>query len=173
MSVSRQSVFSNMLWRFLERTGAQLVAFIVSIVLARILSVEEFGTIELVVVFINILNVFVDSGLGTSLVQKKDSDNIDFSTVFYTNVVFCIVLYILLFFVSPLIALFYKRPELTPIIRALGLTIVVSGVKNIQKCLNLEFFKKGQKNIYFQKAKKSLIFLINFARLQDCDYLGL
>lgn len=133
MSVSRQSVFSNMLWRFLERTGAQLVAFIVSIVLARILSVEEFGTIELVVVFINILNVFVDSGLGTSLVQKKDSDNIDFSTVFYTNVVFCIVLYILLFFASPLIAQFYKRPELTSIIRALGLTIVVSGVKNIQQ----------------------------------------
>ncbi len=133
MSVSRQNVFSNMLWRFLERTGAQLVAFIVSIILARILSVEEFGTIELVVVFINILNVFVDSGLGTSLVQKKDSDDIDFSTVFYTNLVFCIILYVLLFFCSPFIAHFYKRLELTPIVRALGLTIVVSGVKNIQQ----------------------------------------
>ena len=133
MSVSRQSVFSNMIWRFLERTGAQLVSFIVSIVLARILSTEDYGTIELVLVFITILNVFVDSGLGTSLVQKKDSDNIDFSTVFYTNVVFCIVLYLLLFFASPFIAGFYNRLELTTIIRVLGITIIISGVKNIQQ----------------------------------------
>lgn len=132
MKVSRQNVFSNMIWRFLERTGAQLVAFVVSIVLARLLSVEEFGTIELVVVFINILNVFVDSGLGTSLVQKKDSDNIDFSTVFFTNLIFCIILYFLLFFCAPLISLFYKREELTSIIRVLGITILISGIKNIQ-----------------------------------------
>lgn len=91
MSVTRQKVFSNMIWRFLERTGAQLVQFIVAIVLARILSPEDYGTIALVTVFITILNVFVDSGLGTALVQKKDADNIDFSTVFYTNLIFCLV----------------------------------------------------------------------------------
>lgn len=133
MAVSRQSIFSNLIWRFLERTGAQLVGFVVAIVLARLLTPEDYGTIALITVFTTILNVFVDSGLGSALVQKKDADNVDFSTVFYTNVFFCIVLYIILFFASPFIANFYKRTELTPVIRVLGITILISGVKNIQQ----------------------------------------
>lgn len=133
MPITRQKIFSNLIWRFLERTGAQLVAFIVAIVLARILTPEDYGTIALITVFTTILNVFVDSGLGSALVQKKDADNVDFSTVFYTNVIFCIILYAILFFVSPLIADFYKRQELTAVIRVLGITILISGVKNIQQ----------------------------------------
>lgn len=133
MPVTRQKIFSNLIWRFLERTGAQLVAFIVAIVLARLLTPEDYGTIALITVFTTILNVFVDSGLGSALVQKKDADNVDFSTVFYTNVIFCIILYAILFFVSPLIADFYKRQELTAVIRVLGITILISGVKNIQQ----------------------------------------
>ena len=133
MPITRQKIFSNLIWRFLERTGAQLVAFVVAIVLARILMPDDYGTIALITVFTTILNVFVDSGLGSALVQKKDSDNIDFSTVFYTNVIFCIILYTILFFASPFIADFYKRPELTSVIRVLGVTILISGVKNIQQ----------------------------------------
>lgn len=133
MSFSKEKVFSNLIWRFLERTGAQFVALVVSIVLARILSPEDYGTIALITVFINILNVFVDSGLGSALIQKKDADNTDFSTVFYTNVIFCIALYILMFVISPFLAEFYSRPELVPIIRVLSITILVSGVKNIQQ----------------------------------------
>ena len=133
MPITRQKIFSNLIWRFLERTGAQLVAFIVAIVLARILTPEDYGTIALITVFTTILNVFVDSGLGSALVQKKDADNVDFSTFFYTNVIFCIILYAILFFVSPLIADFYKRQELTAVIRVLGITILISGVKNIQQ----------------------------------------
>lgn len=106
---------------------------IVSVVLARILSPEDYGTIALITVFINILNVFVDSGLGSALIQKKDADNTDFSTVFYTNVIFCIALYILMFVISPFLAEFYSRPELVSIIRVLSITILVSGVKNIQQ----------------------------------------
>lgn len=131
--ITKQKVFSNMIWRFLERTGAQLVALIVSIVLARILTPEDYGTIALLLVFINILNVFVDSGLGTALVQKKDADNVDFSTVFYANVCFCIVLYTIMFFFAPLIAKFYKNESLVSLIRVLSITILISGVKNIQQ----------------------------------------
>lgn len=131
--ITKQKVFSNMIWRFLERTGAQLVALIVSIVLARILTPEDYGTIALLLVFINILNVFVDSGLGTALVQKKDADNVDFSTVFYTNVCFCIILYTIMFFFAPLIAKFYKNESLVSLIRVLSITILISGVKNIQQ----------------------------------------
>ncbi|MBR1404742.1 MAG: lipopolysaccharide biosynthesis protein [Treponema sp.] len=133
MNKSPQVFLSNLIWRFLERTGAQLVAFIVAIVLARLLSPEDYGIIALITVFINILNVFVDSGLGVALIQKKDADSLDFSTVFYTNVVFCLVLYGVVFALAPLIALFYKNDALTPIIRVLGVTVLISGVKNIQQ----------------------------------------
>lgn len=133
MSFSKDNVFKNLIWRFLERTGAQIVQFIVSIILARVLLPEDYGTIALITVFITILNVFVDSGLGGALIQKKDTDNIDFSTVFYTNLVFCIVLYTLLFFIAPFIASFYNNEQLIPIIRVLGITILISSIKNIQQ----------------------------------------
>ena len=126
-------VFSNILWRFAERCGAYLVQFIVSIVLARILGPEAYGTIALITVFTTILQVFVDSGLGNALIQKKNADDIDFSTVFYTNIVFCLILYTILYFCAPLIANFYNKPELVALTRVLGLTIVISGVKNIQQ----------------------------------------
>lgn len=126
-------VFSNFIWRFAERCGAQLVAFVVSIVLARILAPEMYGTIALVTVFINILQVFVDSGLASALIQKKDADNLDFSTVFFTNVFFCIVLYVIAFLISPLIGRFYHNMSLVPIIRVLSITLLISGIKNVQQ----------------------------------------
>ena len=128
-----QPVISNFLWRFAERCGAQGVSFVVSIVLARLLVPEDYGLIALVTVFTSILQVFVDSGLGTALIQKENADDIDFSTVFYFNIIFCCILYVLLFFCAPWISEFYGKPELTLIIRVLGLTLVISGMKNIQQ----------------------------------------
>lgn len=133
MENTSQKVFSNMMWRFFERTGAYLVQFVVSIILARILGPEAYGTIALVTVFITILQVFVESGLGSALIQKKNADDIDYSTVFYTSIVFCLILYLLLFFLAPLIARFYEDESLTLLTRVLGLTIVISGVKNVQQ----------------------------------------
>lgn len=129
----KQKVVSNLAWRFAERVGAQAVQFVVSIVLARILAPEAYGTIALVTVFITILQVFVDSGLGNALIQKKNADSLDFSTVFYANVALCVVLYIILFLAAPLIANFYNDPSLIAITRVLGLTVVVSGIKNVQQ----------------------------------------
>ena len=117
----------------MERCGAQVVSFVVSIVLARILEPELYGTIALITVITSILQVFVDSGMANALIQKKDTDDLDYSSVFYFNVAFCLVLYIGLFFASPLISRIYGSPDLVPVIRVLGLTIVVSGVKNVQQ----------------------------------------
>ncbi len=144
MKNTAQNVMSNMLWRFAERCGAYLVQFVVSIVLARILGPEAYGTIALVTVFTTIMQVFVDSGLGNALIQKKNADNVDFSTVFYTNITFCLILYLVIFFASPLIANFYDKPELVAITRVLGLTIVISGVKNVQQAY-------VSKNMMFKK----------------------
>ena len=104
-----------------------------SIILARILSPEYYGTIALVTVFTTILQVFVDSGLGTALIQKKDADDLDFSSVFFFNMFMCVVLYIVMYIASPYIAAFYNDKGLTPIIRFISLTIIISGVKGIQQ----------------------------------------
>ena len=127
------SVVSGFAWRFAERCGAQLVSFIVSVVLARLLEPSMYGTIALITVFTTILQIFVDCGIGTALIQKKDADDLDFSTVFYTNIVFCTVLYTGMFFCAPLIANFYCDLTLTPLLRVLSLTIVIAGVKGVQQ----------------------------------------
>lgn len=129
----KDGVIKNFVWRFAERCGAQLVTFIVSIVLARILAPEDYGKIALVTVFTAIMQVFVDSGLGTALIQKKDADDLDFSSVFYFNFAICLILYMIMFLLAPLIANFYRDESLVPIIRVISLTIVISGVKGIQQ----------------------------------------
>lgn len=127
-----KKISSNLIWRFLERFGAQGVTLIVSIVLARVLDPVVYGTVALVTVITTILQVFVDSGLGTALIQKKDADTADFSTVFYFNFVVCILLYVGLFFFAPLITAFYEMDGLTPVIRVMGLILIISGFKGIQ-----------------------------------------
>ena len=131
--MNNKSFINNFIWRFAERCGAQLVTFIVSIVLARILTPEDYGVVALATVFTSILQVFVDSGLGTALIQKKNADDLDFSSVFYFNFVVCIVLYIIMFFTAPFISAFYNDSSLTSIVRVASLTIVISGVKGIQQ----------------------------------------
>lgn len=130
---NRAKVISNLIWRFLERCGSQLVAFIVSVVLARILDPADYGLVAKVTIITTILLVFVDSGMGNALIQKKDPDDLDFSSVFYFNVAFCLVLYIGLFFAAPTIAKIYKAEMLVTVIRVLGLTLIVAGVKNVQQ----------------------------------------
>lgn len=131
-NITKKTLY-GMMWRFAERTGAQGISFIVSIILARILSPDDYGLVAMVTIFITISNVFIDSGLGVALIQKKDADDLDFSTVFYFNLVICTCLYLLLFFSAPLIARFYRESQLTNIIRVLSITILISSVKNIQQ----------------------------------------
>ena len=125
------SVMKNFLWRLFERAGAQGVKLLVEIILARILLPEEYGSIAILTVFITVLNVFVDSGLGNSLIQKKEVDDLDYSSVFWFNVVWCILLYIALYLAAPLIAGYYQNEILCPVLRVLGLQIIISGVKNV------------------------------------------
>ena len=141
---TKNNVLSNMAWRFAERCGAQIIQFIVQIVLARILAPEAYGTVAIVVVIANIFQVFVDSGLGNALIQKKDADDLDFSSVFYFNLIWCFILYGIVFLIAPFIAAFYNNQSLSAIIRVLCLTIIISGVKNVQQAYvskNLQFKK--------------------------------
>jgi len=129
----KEKAVSGLLWRFLERFGAQGVTLLVSVILARLLDPQVYGTVAIVTVFTAILNVFADSGLGSALVQKKDADELDFSTVFLFNLAASLVLYGILFMTAPLIASFYRMPELTPVLRFMSLTVILSAVKNVQQ----------------------------------------
>ena len=141
----KKSVFSGLIWKFIEVLSVDGVSFIVSIILARLLMPEDFGEISLVSIFITLANVFVVYGLGTALIQKKDSDSVDFSSVFYFNGVLSIVLYLILFFCAPLIASFYGSANLTLILRILGLRIPIASVTTIQNAY-------VSKHMQFQKA---------------------
>ncbi len=130
--MDKRKTVKGFIWRFLERCSSQGITFVISIILARLLGPEAYGVIALITVFTSIMQVFIDSGLSTALIQKKDADDVDFSSVFWFNLGMCLILYILMYFAAPLIAKFYQMPDLTAYVRVLSLILVISGVKSIQ-----------------------------------------
>ena len=132
MQTNSRTYLTNFFWRFFERAVSQVVTLVVSIVLARLLDPSSYGMIALVTVFIVIMNIFVDGGLGNALIQKKEADNLDFSSVFYFNIAFSLVLYLLLWIAAPYIESFYAEEGLTPVIRVLGISVVIASLKNVQ-----------------------------------------
>ena len=132
MKVSRKSVIVSLIWKFLERVGTQLSTFILGIILARILSPTEYGTVSLITVFISIATVFVQGGFNTALIQRKQAQDIDFSSILYFSLGVAMLLYAVLFFCAPLIASFYRLPELIPIVRVLALSLIPGAFNSIQ-----------------------------------------
>ena len=128
-----KKVINGFIWTFAERFGAQFVSLAVSIVIARFVGPEAYGSIALVLVFINIANVFVTSGLGNSLVQSQEADETDFSTVFIFNFLFSLVLYFVFFSCAPLLARYYRIPELKLVIRVMGIRIIIAAVNSVQR----------------------------------------
>ena len=126
-------VISGLLWKFSERMAAQIVTFIVTIILARMIAPEDYGAIALITIFITIANVFVVSGFGNALIQKKDADDIDCSSVFYFNIVFSVLIYFIIFLIAPYVAKFYNMDILKPLLRILALKVVLAGVNSIQQ----------------------------------------
>lgn len=125
--------FSGLFWKFGERITAQLISLIVSVILARLLSPEEYGAIALVMVFITLANVFVSSGLGSALIQKENADNLDFSSILYINLLLSVILYGIIFVLAPYIANFYKLPVMKSALRILGIRIIVAAVNSVQQ----------------------------------------
>lgn len=144
MSVNKKVIIGGMFWSLCERVAAQLVSLIVGVILARLLTPTEYGTISLVTIFVAIANVFITNGFGTALIQKEEADNIDFSTVFYFSILFSVGLYIVLFFAAIPIANFYEMPILVPILRVLSIKVPISAINSVQQAYvsRLMIFKK-------------------------------
>lgn len=130
--IARNTVVASLVWKFLERGGVQGVQLVLSIVLARLVSPDDYGVIALVLVFIQIAAVFVQSGFNTALIQKKDSDEVDFSSIFFLSLFVASLCYLLLFAGAPLISGFYNNQVLTPVVRTIGCTLFFGAANSVQ-----------------------------------------
>lgn len=128
--IKTQALFSA-IWKFLERIIAQLVSLVVSIILARILVPEDYSVVSLVAIFFTFANILISGGFNSALIQKKNADETDYSTVLLLCVIFSLVIYALLFFAAPFLASLYGQPLLIPIFRVMGLTLPINAVKSI------------------------------------------
>lgn len=135
----KSKVAKGAVWTLMEKLATQVVGFVVSMVLARLLTPNDYGTVALTAIFFAVAGVLVDGGFGNALIQKKDADDLDFNSVFYLNVALSIVAYIAMFFAAPWIARFYNAPELTAIVRVSSICFIFNAVNAIQ---NAELTKK-------------------------------
>lgn len=141
MSLRKQAT-SGLVWTFAQQFGNQLIGFVVSLVLARILLPEEFGLIGMIAVFYSVGKALIESGLTQSLIRSQELDQEDFSTVFFFNLGASVVIYLLVFLLAPLIADFYSQEVLVQIIRIYCLTFIIDAFSSVQRARltkNMEF----------------------------------
>ncbi len=122
-------------WSAADAFLGQGITFLVGLVLARILSPDEYGLIGICLIFTTVLNGVVDSGFSSSLIRKNDANNDDYNTMFITNLIISIVLYVGLYFASPLISTFFDRTELTPLVRILGIVLIINALSITQNTI--------------------------------------
>ncbi|MCC5943237.1 MAG: oligosaccharide flippase family protein, partial [Balneolaceae bacterium] len=125
MSLTKKTI-GGFFWAFMERIGTQILQVLIFIILARLLSPDAFGLMGMLAVFIVVSQNISDSGFGQALIQKKDADELDYSSVFYLNLTVSVIIYVIIYFIAPLIAAFYREAELTLLIRVLGLRFIFS-----------------------------------------------
>src|SRR6476620_10939020 len=128
----RKKTFSGLVWTFSQQFSIQLINFIESIILARLLLPAEFGLIGMLTIFMALGGVLMDSGLTSSLIRTPNADQKDYSTVFFINLSGSILIYVLLFFSAPLIASFYNQPILTNIIRVYTFSFIIRAFGSVQ-----------------------------------------
>lgn len=123
------------LWSSIERFSVQGIQFVVMIIMARLLTPQDYGLVGMITIFIAISQSLIDSGFSQALIRKQDRSEIDNSTVFYFNIAVGIILYIILWFSAPLIARFYNEPPLTAITRAIGVSVIFNSLVVVQRAL--------------------------------------
>lgn len=133
VSELKTKTLSGMIWSFVQRFGTMAISFVSNIVLARLLTPDDYGTIGMLMIFIAVANTFVDGGFGSALIQKKEPTKEDYSTIFWWNMFLSAVIYALLFMCAPAIARFYNLPLLSDVLRVQGLVLIVNALSIIQQ----------------------------------------
>lgn len=150
--MAKSKVFIGIIWSSIQRFGNVAIGFVSTMVMARLLTPDDFGTIGMLMFFLAIAQTFVDSGLGAALIQKRKINIDDTSTTFISNLVLAIILYFLLYILSPYIAKYYGIELLNPLLRVMGLSLIIQGFTLVQYVL-------------FQKK-------LNFKTLSICSIIG-
>ena len=142
--VSKRKVAGSLIWKTLEKIFVQGVNLLVQIVLARILLPDDFGNLAIIVAITNYAAIFVQSGISTAIIQRKDINGKDISTLFLSSMGFALLLYVILFFASPLISSIYKTDQLIWPLRVLSLILFLNSINAVQTGIysrNMEFKK--------------------------------
>jgi len=147
MNSLKAKSINGVLWALTGRYGNQFIQFFIFIVLARLLSPKDFGLIGMTIIFFAVANVLVNSGFGVAYIQKKNVDERDASTIFYFNLILSIFIYIVLWFIAPIIANFYQQSILKTLIRVMGIIIIIQSFNIIQTSMlarKMDFKRKSQ-----------------------------
>ena len=145
--MTRKREVNAVLWSGIERFSAQGVQFILSIIIARLITPSDYGLIAMLSIFLSVAQQFVDSGFSSAIIQKNDRKEIDFYTVFYFNLIVSVLIYIILFFVSSYIAEFYSETKLEIIAKWIGLNIILTAfyiVPQSKFVIELNFKKQAK-----------------------------
>lgn len=145
----KSRAITGFLWKLAEKFGVYFVQFVIQIILARILLPREYGIVGLLSIFITVSDVFIQQGLTTALIQKKDADDLDFSSVYFANLMMGMIIYAILFFLAPLIAWFYNEESLVSLLRILSLNVILGSFAAVHNAIltrNLEFKKSFYRN---------------------------
>jgi len=129
----KEKAVSGIFWSFSDSMATQLSQFIAGLILARILSPDEFGLVGMITVFVAISQSLSDGGFGDALIRKKDVSDADYSTAFYFNLIASVAIFAVLYFTAPAVARFYAQPELVDIERVLGITILINALCIVQR----------------------------------------
>jgi teichuronic acid exporter len=146
----KEKTITGMMWSSVHRFGSMSISFIANIVLARLLTPEDFGIIGMIMVFIAISGTLVDGGFASALIQKKKPTKEDYSTIFYWNLILSLVLFILIYIASPAIERFYEMSTLSSLLRVLGIVLILNAFNIIQTnqlIKNLNFKRLANINI--------------------------
>ena len=130
-TLKEKTVF-GMMWGAVGKVGTLTINFLSNLVLARLLMPEDYDCIGMLAIFLAVSNIFIQGGLGAALIQKKNPTKLDYSTVFYWNLVFAVVFYALLFAIAPLVARFYGIPILQPMLRVQSSVLVIQSFAIVQ-----------------------------------------
>lgn len=122
----------GMMWGGIGKVGTLTINFLTNLVLARLLMPEDFGAIAMLAIFLAVSNIFIQGGLGTALVQKKNPEHVDYSTVFYWNLVVAAIFYLILYVSAPFIADYYALPLVKPLLRVQSLVLLIQSFSIVQ-----------------------------------------
>ncbi|HCM19282.1 MAG TPA: flippase [Porphyromonadaceae bacterium] len=164
----KDKTVTGMLWSFIERFGSLSIQFITNIVLARLLTPDDFGLIGMIMVFVAISLVMIDGGLGAALIQKKNPTENDYSTIFFANIILASIIYVLLYFASSGIASFYHQPQLNNLLKIMGLILLIDSFSIVQNNILI-------KKLHFRKIARIKVSAALFSSISAiaCAFLGL